>query len=83
MVEIGSFGIFGPGKWEEREYYFLGGYDISSGNCHTAKRKRNTVFPPTGNLTGKLARNNAPGEEEPQGAVPEGVHHHSEERSHR
>jgi hypothetical protein len=35
MVEICSFGIFGPGKWEEREYYFLGGYDISSGNGHT------------------------------------------------
>ena len=25
MVEICSFGIFGPGKWEEREYYFLEG----------------------------------------------------------
>jgi hypothetical protein len=23
LVEICSFGIFGPGKWEEREYYFL------------------------------------------------------------
>ena len=31
----------------------------------------------------RRAAHNAPGEEEPQGAVSEGVHLHSEERSHR